>query len=369
MENQYNRVDFNAAAAENNFKKSRSVAGSIGIAIFLISMVGVVVYFNSNTDNVVEEVMNEDDGDMEQNVTMEEAVSEDNQDVKTYYKTEGGKVYQKYWNNWEEIKGADSSSFEIVGDMPSLGFSKDKNYIYYNQMPIKNVDKETFTVIKDGTYLKDKNNVYTIMTEQKDGLFVLDDADPESFVVGDDISGWCARDKNYEYFAGMNITVNPNSVNAASYKERCVGSKNVPVKLIKNDKDNTANDALIECNDSWGCMIQAASTCSPAKATIKTEFDFMGTTVGSVTYMEIGKENSQCEYTQKILESYTITNGVRNEAPEGVVGMKGSCLFAMNKLTQMFTEWSKGNLSTNDLTNYGGTSCTGNLSGENIIIE
>jgi hypothetical protein len=150
-------------------------------------------------------------------------------------------------------------------------------------------------------------------------------------------------------------------------KEEAVVSKDINFNPEPAAPLETPSEVIVQCGDSWDCMIQAASSCSNAHAKIRTEFDFLGATVGALSDMRIDKVGDKCRYAQHTLESYTIIDGVRNEAPEGIVGMKGSCIFTMSNLTKMFTEWSKGNASTDDT--YGATSCTGSLSGEQRILN
>ncbi|NEM99164.1 DKNYY domain-containing protein [Pontibacter burrus] len=84
------------------------------------------------------------------------------------YKVEDGKVYYEYWHEglgFEQgkrlIEVADAKSFKPLSfDCDcSFEFGKDKNYLFINGEPIKNIDPNTFTFI--GNYIfRDKNSAY-----------------------------------------------------------------------------------------------------------------------------------------------------------------------------------------------------------------
>ena len=58
------------------------------------------------------------------------------------------------------IKNADKDTFEV---MENSNYSKDKNHIYYagyNVVQLQDVDKNSFTIVEDENFSYDKNNVY-----------------------------------------------------------------------------------------------------------------------------------------------------------------------------------------------------------------
>jgi hypothetical protein len=84
------------------------------------------------------------------------------------YKVEDGKVYYEYWHEglgFEQgkrlIEVADAKSFKSLSfDCDcSFEFGKDKNHLFINGEPIKNIDPNTFAFI--GNYIfRDKNSAY-----------------------------------------------------------------------------------------------------------------------------------------------------------------------------------------------------------------
>ncbi len=64
------------------------------------------------------------------------------------------------------IEGSDAKTFSLVGE-----FARDINSVYCVGLPVKEIDPATFTIIKDGGSIKDKNGVYIGFNsfEDKDG--------------------------------------------------------------------------------------------------------------------------------------------------------------------------------------------------------
>lgn len=102
-----------------------------------------------------------------------------------------------------------SYSSDIHLDLPSLlnyaQFMVDKNSAYGKYetddnrtlIPIPEVDMETFQVLNNSTYAKDKNHVYDCRNGK------IENVDINSFVVD---SNGKARDKNNEYFWNKAVT-------------------------------------------------------------------------------------------------------------------------------------------------------------------
>ena len=82
------------------------------------------------------------------------------------YKVEGDKVYYEYWNegsgqNKRLIEQADAKTFKSLNlDCDcSFEFGKDKNHLFIDGEPIKNIDPNTFTFL--GNYIfRDKDSAY-----------------------------------------------------------------------------------------------------------------------------------------------------------------------------------------------------------------
>lgn len=103
------------------------------------------------------------------------------------------------------IEGSDAQTFNLLGE-----FARDSNCVYYNGLPVKEIDPATFTLIKGGGYTKDRNGVYLGLNsfDDKNGQpiyftpKIVVGADPESFVMipGEKID--YAKDKEKYYWGG-----------------------------------------------------------------------------------------------------------------------------------------------------------------------
>lgn len=180
-------------------------------------------------------------------------ISLDGLDVKTFRALENSKdvtsidyfvdknnIYYAY-ENLEKIQGADKNSFEVLG----YYIAKDKNNVYYNGKKMENVDSksfknfgnfigkdknrvfyitgnedikdadaESFEIMGDTYYFKDKNNIFVIKYSNEfpagQGFIKLPNIDRNSFIT---LSEEIGKDKNGVYYFGEKITgINPNNV-------------------------------------------------------------------------------------------------------------------------------------------------------------
>ena len=174
-------------------------------------------------------------------------------DVKTFRALENGKdvtsidyfvdknnIYYAY-ENLEKIQGADKNSFEVLGNY----IAKDKNNVYYNGKKMENVDSksfknfgnfigkdknrvfyitgnedikdadaESFEIMGDTYYFRDKNNIFVIKYSNDfpagQGFIKLPNIDRNSFIT---LSEEIGKDKNGVYYFGEKIKgINPNNV-------------------------------------------------------------------------------------------------------------------------------------------------------------
>jgi len=180
-------------------------------------------------------------------------ISLDGLDVKTFRALENSKdvtsidyfvdknnIYYAY-ENLEKIQGADKNSFEVLGNY----IAKDKNNVYYNGKKMENVDSksfknfgnfigkdknrvfyitgnedikdadaESFEIMGDTYYFRDKNNIFVIKYSNDfpagQGFIKLPNIDRNSFIT---LSEEIGKDKNGVYYFGEKITgINPNNV-------------------------------------------------------------------------------------------------------------------------------------------------------------
>ena len=180
-------------------------------------------------------------------------ISLDGLDVKTFRALENGKdvtsidyfvdknnIYYAY-EDLEKIQGADKNSFEILG----YYIAKDKNNVYYNGKKMENVDSasiktfgnfigkdknrvfyitgnedikdadaESFEIMGDTRYFRDKNNIFVIKYSNDfpdgEGFIKLPNIDRNSFIT---LSEEIGKDKNGIYYIGEKINgINPNNV-------------------------------------------------------------------------------------------------------------------------------------------------------------
>ena len=180
-------------------------------------------------------------------------ISLDGLDVKTFRALENGKdvtsidyfvdknnIYYAY-ENLEKIQGADKNSFEVLGNY----IAKDKNNVYYKGRKMENVDSasiktfgnfigkdknrvfyitgnenikdtdaESFEIMGDTYYFRDKNNIFVIKYSNDfpdgEGFIKLPNIDRNSFIT---LSEEIGKDKNGVYYIGEKINgIAPNNV-------------------------------------------------------------------------------------------------------------------------------------------------------------
>ncbi|BBM44679.1 DKNYY domain-containing protein [Leptotrichia trevisanii] len=180
-------------------------------------------------------------------------ISLDGLDVKTFRALENSKdvtsidyfvdknnIYYAY-EDLEKIQGADKNSFEVLGNY----IAKDKNNVYYNGKKMENVDSksfknfgnfigkdknrvfyitgnedikdadaESFEIMGDTRYFRDKNNIFVIKYSNDfpdgEGFIKLPNIDRNSFIA---LSEEFGKDKNGIYYIGEKINgINPNNI-------------------------------------------------------------------------------------------------------------------------------------------------------------
>ena len=156
------------------------------------------------------------------------------------YFVDKNNIYYAY-ENLEKIQGADKNSFEVLGNY----IAKDKNNVYYKGRKMENVDSasiktfgnfigkdknrvfyitgnedikdadaESFEIMGDTRYFRDKNNIFVIKYSNDfpdgQGFIKLPNIDRNSFIT---LSEEIGKDKNGVYYIDEKINgINPNKV-------------------------------------------------------------------------------------------------------------------------------------------------------------
>ena len=140
--------------------------------------------------------------------------------------------------SWHSIeKDYDAPTFEVLGN----SFFRDKNAVYYehNLSPqairLEGVDAASFEILWGTYYMKDKNRVYYYREQEPGGLVtkVLEDSDPDSFVV-EVASSPYSRDANNVYYDGERLVdVDPNAFKRIMSTKYGTDGKNVYYQSTK----------------------------------------------------------------------------------------------------------------------------------------
>lgn len=117
-----------------------------------------------------------------------------------------GEGYKKENEKWTWFKQSEAGNHirEITPDMDTFEilkneeYAKDKNTVYRKGLVIANADPKTFTVISEDGYSKDKNNVYI---DNETIIF----ADPKTFEI---IKWPYSKDKKRIYNGNLPMEVN-----------------------------------------------------------------------------------------------------------------------------------------------------------------
>ena len=127
----------------------------------------------------------------------------------------------------------------------------------------------------------------------------------------------------------------------------------------------TTTNKTIECSD-FSCFKEAARDCSHAKGSVTTEISFFPPIIMSSTQSyEMLQDKDACKLivTQ---ENYEITTSDDSEVPpemstglefiETIIGETGECIYSIEEMYKLFSEWDEGTLSTEQTAR-----CTGDL--------
>ena len=140
----------------------------------------------------------------------------------------------------EKVNIKNPEKFEIIRNdlsSPSLVvYGKDDKHVYvmtpYKEAGylkiIKNADKDTFEVMENSNYSKDKNNIYYAGYN----VVQLQDVDKNSFTIVEDEN--FSYDKNNVYYAGRKLNdISPNGFKVT----RLVNRRNRPINFLNDNKN------------------------------------------------------------------------------------------------------------------------------------
>ena len=131
-------------------------------------------------------------------------------------------------------------TFEIIlskyYNFPNLIYGKDDKNVYaiskfdktYSSKVIKNADVNSFEVMENSMYTKDKNNIYFT----RDNTIKLEGADKDSFVIQENDNDF-SYDKNNVYFMGKKI----NGINSDEFRIINLNNKNESFYFLTDNKN------------------------------------------------------------------------------------------------------------------------------------
>ena len=143
----------------------------------------------------------------------------------------------------EKLNIKSPETFEIIlskyYNVPNLIYGKDDKNVYviskstkfdetYSSKIIKNADVNSFEVMKNNMYTKDKNNIYFT----RDNTIKLEGADKDSFVIQENENDF-SYDKNSVYFMGKKI----NGISSSEFRIIDLNNKNESFYFLTDNKN------------------------------------------------------------------------------------------------------------------------------------
>ncbi len=131
------------------------------------------------------------------------------------------------------------------------------------------------------------------------------------------------------------------------------------------DKSGTSSGSAADCGSDFGCLADAAETCSLAKLTKTETRNIQGYEITAKTYFEIkGMESNKCllylktEKIDVVFPPETTEQQISDMKAiyKQLEGRDGTCRFDQDNLVIILSKWKDGLLSTSDLK---GTQCEG----------
>ena len=146
----------------------------------------------------------------------------------------------RIFSEGEKLNIKSPETFEIIlskyYNFPNLIYGKDDKNVYaiskfdktYSSKVIKNADVNSFEVMENSMYTKDKNNIYFT----RDNTIKLEGADKGSFVIQENDNDF-SYDKNNVYFMGKKI----NGINSDEFRIINLNNKNESFYFLIDNKN------------------------------------------------------------------------------------------------------------------------------------
>ena len=149
----------------------------------------------------------------------------------------------RIFSEGEKLNIKSPETFEIIlskyYNVPNLIYGKDDKNVYviskstkfdetYSSKIIKNADVNSFEVMKNNMYTKDKNNIYFTRND----VVKLEGADKDSFVIQENENDF-SYDKNSVYFMGKKI----NGINSNEFRIIDLNNKNESFYFLTDNKN------------------------------------------------------------------------------------------------------------------------------------
>ena len=180
----------------------------------------------------------------------------------------GNEIY--FYGN--KLKLKDAKKFKLIkntGIMTTskiIVYGKDDENVYVvtpddapgNIRIIENADKDTFEVMENNRYSKDKNNIYYLGNY---GIVKLEDVDKASFVISEDFP--FSYDRKNVYYAGKKV----DGVTSAGLK--VIRRPNEPINFISDNKNLYRLIEIFDENNSELKSVKAVAVKNP-KVDFKT---------------------------------------------------------------------------------------------------
>ena len=140
----------------------------------------------------------------------------------------------------EKLNIKSPETFEIIlskyYNVPNLIYGKDDKNVYviskfdetYSTKIIKNADVNSFEVMKNSMYTKDKNNIYFTRND----VVKLEGADKDSFVIQENENDF-SYDKNSVYFMGKKI----NGISSSEFRIIDLNNRNESFYFLTDNKN------------------------------------------------------------------------------------------------------------------------------------
>jgi uncharacterized lipoprotein NlpE involved in copper resistance len=129
--------------------------------------------------------------------------------------------------------------------------------------------------------------------------------------------------------------------------------------LVLAGCNSQSTNTVTTCSD-FTCLAEAAKTCAPSVGTIQTYAAFIEPLIfASTQTYEIMAEGDSCKLVvTQVAYEITTTDGsevsaemveMRDSMVAAIIGKQGTCVLTTVEMNTLFSEWSEGIFSTNQM--------------------